>query len=155
MRALRRQHRGQITDTTLEFLDRAFSADEIVEHGQRFLFLPRPPRPPILVGGSAPHALRRAARYGDGWMPVGADPAKLAPQIAELRELFATAAKAPPEIVALASLPLHDRRRAEDHARSLAAAGVTRLVHAWRYGDATEFAHVADLMAATLGPGLS
>jgi alkanesulfonate monooxygenase SsuD/methylene tetrahydromethanopterin reductase-like flavin-dependent oxidoreductase (luciferase family) len=29
------------------------------------------PYPPILVGGGFPHAARRAARYGDGWMPVG------------------------------------------------------------------------------------
>ena len=29
------------------------------------------PYPPILVGGGFPHAARRAARYGDGWVPVG------------------------------------------------------------------------------------
>ncbi len=40
---------------------------------------PRPvqsPRPPIWVGGSSPAALRRAARFGDGWLPqsLGPDP---------------------------------------------------------------------------------
>ncbi len=28
------------------------------------------PYPPIIVGGAFPHAARRAALYGDGWMPV-------------------------------------------------------------------------------------
>jgi len=35
---------------------------------------PRPvqqPRPPIWVGGSTPHAMRRAAARGDGWLPQG------------------------------------------------------------------------------------
>ncbi len=28
------------------------------------------PHPPIHVAGSAPHALRRVARYGNGWLPI-------------------------------------------------------------------------------------
>ena len=27
------------------------------------------PHPPVIVGGAFPHSARRAARYGDGWMP--------------------------------------------------------------------------------------
>ncbi len=29
------------------------------------------PHPPIHIGGSAPHGARRAARYGNGWIPIG------------------------------------------------------------------------------------
>ncbi len=29
------------------------------------------PHPPIHVGGAAPQGARRAARYGDGWIPIG------------------------------------------------------------------------------------
>ncbi|MBI5506899.1 MAG: LLM class F420-dependent oxidoreductase [Deltaproteobacteria bacterium] len=49
---------------------------------------PRParkPHPPVHVGGAMPHGLRRAVRYGDGWLPLqgrGADDvATLMPQV--------------------------------------------------------------------------
>ncbi|GIX46378.1 MAG: hypothetical protein KatS3mg131_0589 [Candidatus Tectimicrobiota bacterium] len=35
----------------------------------------RSPHPPIWIGGHSRPALRRVARYGDGWHPVGANPA--------------------------------------------------------------------------------
>ena len=46
------------TDATLEALRRYFDApdDCASENGQPFLFRPRPPRPPIFVGGAPPHA---------------------------------------------------------------------------------------------------
>lgn len=43
--------------------------------------------PPILVGGHAEPALRRAARLGDGWMHAGGDAADLGRLLARLREL--------------------------------------------------------------------
>jgi alkanesulfonate monooxygenase SsuD/methylene tetrahydromethanopterin reductase-like flavin-dependent oxidoreductase (luciferase family) len=33
------------------------------------------PHPPIWIGGHSTPALRRVARHGDGWHPVGANPA--------------------------------------------------------------------------------
>src|SRR5580765_8784182 len=65
-----RNQRGRITDQTLAFLNQCFSNDVVELNGQPFLFRPRPPRPPIFVGGAAPQALRRAAKFGDGWMPM-------------------------------------------------------------------------------------
>ncbi len=32
------------------------------------------PHPPIIVGGAYPYAARRAARYGDGWIPLAGRP---------------------------------------------------------------------------------
>ena len=46
---------------------------------------PRPvqqPHPPIWIGGSGKPALRRVARVGDGWIPQGTPPERLADDIA-------------------------------------------------------------------------
>ena len=49
---------------------------------------PVPTRPiPLLVGGHADAALRRAARLGDGWMHAGGDGAALGKMLARLAEL--------------------------------------------------------------------
>ncbi|TMA36418.1 MAG: TIGR03619 family F420-dependent LLM class oxidoreductase, partial [Deltaproteobacteria bacterium] len=74
-----RARRGHIADETLAFLHACFAGDVVQSNGQDFLFLPRPPRPPIYVGGAGERALRRAVRFGDGWMPMAGDPAVLAP----------------------------------------------------------------------------
>ena len=51
---------------------------------------PRPvqrPRPPIWVGGSTRPALRRAARFGDGWLPQTIKRGEMRAQVAELLEM--------------------------------------------------------------------
>jgi probable F420-dependent oxidoreductase len=149
-----RERRGAITDHTLEFLHRCFAANEVEEAGVRFLFLPRPKRPPIYVGGSGRPAMLRAARFGDGWMPSGGDPQKLGVAITELRELFAAAGKPAPEVIALTSLPLDEPDKATERARSLAAVGVTAVVHASRYSDSAEFGRNADVLAERIRPAL-
>ena len=61
-----RHRRGAITDETLGFLNRCFADDVMEANGQPFLFRPQPAKPPVYVGGAAPHALRRAAELADG-----------------------------------------------------------------------------------------
>ncbi len=143
-----RRRRGAVTDETLAFLQQCFAADEVEANGQRFLFLPRPVRPPIFGGGAPPHALRRAVALGDGWMPMGADAEALGPAIGALRDAAAAAGKPPPEVVAITRLPLDDRDRTRDALRRYAAVGATRVVHAWRYADAGEFRAAAEALAA-------
>jgi probable F420-dependent oxidoreductase len=147
--------RGALADETLEFLHRCFAADEAEANGQRFLFLPRPPRPPIFVGGAPPHAWQRAIRFGDGWMPMGGDPEYLRPGIAQLRESATAAGKPVPEVVVLASLALDDPARAAAQARALAEVGATRIVHGWRYPDARAFAQAAEDIATHVRPAIS
>jgi probable F420-dependent oxidoreductase len=147
--------RGAITDATLGFLERCFAGDRVEANGQPFLFRPRPARPPVLVGGAPPHALRRAVRFGDGWMPMGADPPALLPFIDTLRELAAAAAKPEPEVVAVTTLALDDPPRAAAQARAFAEVGATRVVHGWRYPDADAFARAADVLATAVRPALA
>jgi alkanesulfonate monooxygenase SsuD/methylene tetrahydromethanopterin reductase-like flavin-dependent oxidoreductase (luciferase family) len=139
------RRRGATTDATLAFLHTCFAGDEVEANG---LFRPRPPRPPIMVGGAPPHAIRRAVRFGDGWMPTGAHAEVLAAGIASLREGMAAAGKRAPEVVLLQPLPVEDDERLASRLGALAALGVTRVVHPWRYQDAEEVARVAALLVA-------
>ena len=148
-----RSRRGALTDDTIAYINRCFAADEMEANGQRFLFLPRPPRPPIFVGGALPHALPRIVAHGDGWMPTRIPVEELRPQIEALRIAMAQAGKAAPEVVVLTSLRLEDIHEAREQLRQLAEAGVTRVVHAWRYADAADFARVVDALCGELGGG--
>ncbi len=150
-----KRRRGALTDETLAFLGRAFAHDVNEANGQRFLFLPRPPRPALLVGGAPPHALVRAARLADGWMPIGTKPADLAPHAARLRELFAAAGKPAPEIAVMTSFPLEDPDRAGELARAYLEAGATRLVHGGRYEDTVEFTRSARTIESRIRPALA
>jgi probable F420-dependent oxidoreductase len=142
-----RRRRGRIADETLEFLRRCFAADRVDANGQPFLFLPRPAPPPIFVGGAPPHAFARATRYGDGWMPMGSDPSKLAPHIAELRRRFDAAGRSSPEVVVLTRLQLDDPAGAAAQLAALREIGVTRVVHGSRYAEAREFRADVDALA--------
>ena len=125
-----------------------FAADEVEANGQPFLFRPRPPRPPIIVGGAPPHALDRAVRFGEGWMPTGAHAEVLEAGIARLRAGMAAAGKGAPEVVLLQPLPVEDDEGLASRLGELAALGVTRVVHPWRYQDAAEVARVAARLVA-------
>ncbi len=140
-----RSRRGAITDETLELLHSCFDADEVEVNGQAMMFLPRPERPPIYIGGAGPHALRRAVRYGDGWAASNDDADALAAPIEALRRMFAEAGKPEPEIVAAGRLALDDDDGAvRDRLARLAEIGVTRYALGVPSSSAEEFRAMAE-----------
>jgi probable F420-dependent oxidoreductase len=75
--------RGAVSDEYLRIFKALWTQNPASYHGEFYRFdsvrcLPHPvqkPHPPIWVGGHSKAALRRVARLGDGWHPVGANPA--------------------------------------------------------------------------------
>ncbi|MGR8920605.1 MAG: TIGR03619 family F420-dependent LLM class oxidoreductase [Gammaproteobacteria bacterium] len=143
-----RTERGRITDDTLAFLHECFDNDVVSRNGQSFIFSPRPARPPILVGGAGEHALRRAVRYGDGWLPTVGDPAALAEPIEALTRDMRAAGKPAPEVIPLTRLELDDPGAAAATLDALAAVGCTGVEHAARYETVDEFKRVAEQLLA-------
>jgi probable F420-dependent oxidoreductase len=142
-----RAQRGRLTDEALAFLHRCFGSDVVESNGQELLFLPRPQRPPIYVGGAGEHALARAARFGDGWMPMTTLPGRLASDVARLRELCTEAGRGEPEVVVLTGFDPRDPPAAEARARALREAGATRLVAGTRYDDVDGFRRQVEFLA--------
>lgn len=87
--------RGRRMDEMLQVLDTVFTRSRPRFDGEFYRlpemgFEPKPvqqPRPPFLVGGSSEAALRRAARYGDGWYGGQELPEQAAAVVARLRQL--------------------------------------------------------------------
>ena len=154
---LDRGRRGRDTDRVLELFRRCFTApdDVVVENGQDFLFRPRPPAPPVFIGGAGSHALERTIAFGDGWMPMGSNPEKLEPQIAQLRELADAAGRSVPEVVVLGGLHGDDSNRSAELLAKLSEMGVTRFITGSRYNEVDEFSRqveaIVDVREALAG----
>jgi probable F420-dependent oxidoreductase len=127
--------RWKVLRETVEAM-KALWGDEPAEyHGEFVDFAPahsaptpvQRPHPPIHVAGSAPHALKRVARYGDGWLPIlGRETGNFLDRVRELRDLVRGMQRDPDRIeVSIYACPAE-----EDLVRRHAAAGVTRAIFA-------------------------
>ncbi len=149
-----RHQRGVISERTLEFLNECFAQDEVALNGQPFLFKPRPAKPPILIGGRAPHALQRAVQFGDGWLPMARAPEQIAADVHTYRNMVAADGGGHGQVVAMTRLP-----EAADEARAAAAAyqelGIDELVLSVPYDSADEFAMRARQLIETIGPEIN
>ena len=106
--------RGAVTDEYIQLFKELWTKDDPVFQGEHYQlsgtgFMPKPvqkPHPPIWIGGHTNPAIRRAAKYGDGWMPIGLrppailEPEELAEKIARLRRLTVRAGR-PEDAVSL------------------------------------------------------
>ncbi|MEY9845801.1 TIGR03619 family F420-dependent LLM class oxidoreductase [Streptacidiphilus sp. MAP5-3] len=167
--------RGEILDETIAALDAALT-DEYPEHdGPRFPFRdlavsPRPvqtPRPPIWVGGSAPAAVRRAARLSEGWLSQGDTLDALPAQLELIRATREQAGRSGPFVVNAIAPPLYvgepgwdiGRRSVSGKPDALAellrryvAVGVTHLQLRPRSRDLAEYLAQLELIATDVLP---
>jgi alkanesulfonate monooxygenase SsuD/methylene tetrahydromethanopterin reductase-like flavin-dependent oxidoreductase (luciferase family) len=74
------RRRGRQLDAGIDELHRSWTSGAGVTEGDltdtgagRYRQLPAPPAVPVWVGGSSENALRRAARLGEGWIPLFVD----------------------------------------------------------------------------------
>lgn len=148
----KRSRRGRVTDEVLAYLHRCFANDQMEANGESFLFLPRPDRPPIYIGGAPEYAVDRIVRFGEGWMPMRTGPEKLKPHVEELRERMQAAGKPAPEVAPMMTLDLDDPSAAAAKLNAFSEAGATRVVHAWRYADTKEFMRAIDTLATQVRP---
>lgn len=96
-----------------------FSGETIGVHASRTPRLTST-RPAIIVGGRAEPALRRAARFGDAWLPMWLSPDAIAERAVELRKLAADQGRSSPSLTLLLLVHVDDdlelaRRRAAEH----------------------------------------
>jgi probable F420-dependent oxidoreductase len=102
--------RGAVTDEYMDAMRTIWTQDRPVFHGKYvhidgLLTDPKPlqkPYPPIWVGGESGPSMRRAARIGDAWYPIGSNYAhlldtlpRLTAGIARIREMTAAAGRDP------------------------------------------------------------
>ena len=135
------EQRGRRLDEQLDVLRGLTAGGWFEYHGDhvdvaRCKISPVPSTPiPLLVGGHADVALRRAARVGDGWIHAGGDPAQLGEMIDRVRKLRNEYGRAsePFEIhaISLDAFSIDGVRRLED-------LGVTDAIVGFRYPYTTE-----------------
>ena len=137
---VKKSERGVKTDECLDFIRQCFEAENDLtnSNGQAFLFRPRPPRPPIYVGGMTDRALQRVIRCADAWLPMGIDPEKLEPRIEVLKSMAEAAGRDCPDIVTIGTLP-DDQQLALDQLGACEALGVSHYIQSSRYSCQTEF----------------
>jgi probable F420-dependent oxidoreductase len=129
------ERRWKLLRETVEAVKALWGGDPAEYHGEFVDFAPahsapkptQRPHPPIHVAGSAPHALRRVVRYGDGWLPIlGRESGDFLDRVRELRDLARSKQRDPDGIeISIYACPAE-----EDLVRRFANAGLTRAIFA-------------------------
>jgi len=117
--------RGKVTDEYIAAFRELWTSDHPTFKGKYcsfsdIIFLPKPlqkPTIPIWIGGHSKQAIRRAARLGDGWHPIGGvptiplEPEDVTADLAMLREYAEKAGRDPKKIRVALKGSLFDREK--------------------------------------------
>jgi probable F420-dependent oxidoreductase len=165
--------RGAVTDEAIAVMRTLWTQEEPRFDGRyhRFAgmkFSPRPlqkPSIPLVIGGVSRAAIRRAARLGDGWQPLGVSPEALGQGIASLREEALACGRDVSKIpvsIAMSLGPSTPRRYAlgqkpaeiVQSAKAYAAAGVETLIVSANTGDPGEARAALEMVAREVLPAV-
>jgi probable F420-dependent oxidoreductase len=119
------EDRGKVTDEYIKAFRELWTSDNPSFQGKycnfsNVVFLPKPvqkPTIPIWIGGHSKQAIRRAARLGDGWHPIGGvptiplEPEDIAKDMSMLREHAENAGRDPKTIRVALKGSLFDREK--------------------------------------------
>lgn len=133
--------RGAYSDESLAVIKALWTEAEATFRGEFFSFehlvaSPKPaqsPHPPIVVGGNRRPALRRVARHGDGWHPLGVSPDGYARRLETIDEELAAVGRDRSELEL--SLRIAAPRIDAGTVAAYAAAGVGEIVMSVDSGD--------------------
>ncbi|MYF09863.1 MAG: LLM class F420-dependent oxidoreductase [Gammaproteobacteria bacterium] len=150
------ESRGAFCNEFLQVLRLLWTESGASFTGQHFSFTdlissPKPlqkPHPPIVIGGNRPPALRRAARFGDGWHPMNCSPDGVRRRLQALRAEAATVNR--PEIPTMVQVRLDMKRVTPESAAEYADAGVTDLVMSLNSGDVQRNEDALEAFAAAM-----
>jgi probable F420-dependent oxidoreductase len=120
--------RGAASDEYIRIFKTLWTQDPASFQGEFYRFasircLPHPvqkPHPPIWIGGHSKAALRRVARLGDGWHPVGANPAtplrppEMRARLDELHRLTEAEGRDPSTLTISYKAPIYDAGQGVD-----------------------------------------
>ena len=179
------EERGAVSDEYIEAFKELWTSEAPSFEGKycRFSdisFLPKPvqkPHPPIWIGGESPPAVRRAARLGDAWFPIGSNPqfpvgtkAQLAEYISRLGRYAEDVDRSPSDIDVAYSVSGYNPREAEfttygdrkpftgtprqisDDIKSFEELGVGYLLFGWRGSTLEERVAGLELFADKIRP---
>jgi probable F420-dependent oxidoreductase len=162
------KERGPFTDEAIEVMRTLWSQEDPRFDGRysRFTGMKFSPKPrqtpiPIVIGGVSRAAIRRAARIGDGWQPLGMSPEALAQGLATLREEARAAGRDASSIPVSIALSLAAARAGRfalgtdptelaGHAKAFAALGVETLIVSGNTSDPAEARSSMEMVARAL-----
>jgi probable F420-dependent oxidoreductase len=165
--------RGAFTDEAIAVMRALWTQDEPKFDGKysRFdgmKFSPKPlqkPSIPIVVGGVSRPAIRRAARLGDGWQPLGMSPEALEQGIAALRDEARTVGRDATTIPVSIAMSLAAARAGRHavgakpaeiikNAKAYASLGVETLIISANTGEPREARAALEMIARDVAPVL-
>jgi len=166
--------RGAFTDEAIAVMRALWTQDEPKFEGKfsRFdgmKFSPKPlqkPSIPIVIGGVSRHAIRRAARLGDGWQPLGLAPDALRQGMAALREAAVAAGRDAATIPVSIAMSLAAARAGRHalgtkpaeiikNAKAYAGLGVDTLIISANTSEPREARSALEMIARDVAPALA